>query len=63
MKLNSATQSVDMPEGLLYASDQTPGFNRTKREKSFVYRQANGQQLSDAKQIERIQKQEVASFV
>ena len=47
---------MDMPEGLLYASDQMPGFTRKKRGKSFVYRQANGQQLSDAKHISRIQK-------
>ncbi|MEC5218775.1 DNA topoisomerase-1 [Actimicrobium sp. GrIS 1.19] len=56
MKPGSALQSVDMPEGLLYASDQTPGFTRTKRGKSFVYRQADGQQLRDAKHIARIQK-------
>ena len=45
-----------MPEGLLYASDQMPGLTRTKRGKSFVYRQVNGQQLRDAKHIARIQK-------
>ena len=45
-----------MPECLLYASDQMPGFTRTKRGKSFVYWQANGQQLRDAKHIARIQK-------
>ena len=56
MKSDSAFQSIDMPDGLLYASDQMPGFTRTKRGKSFVYRQANGQQLSDAKHIARIQK-------
>ena len=56
MKFGSAAESIDMPEGLLFASDQTPGFTRLKRGKSFVYRQANGQQLSDAKHIARIQK-------
>ena len=56
MKPNTAPQSVDMPEGLLYANDQTPGFTRTKRGKNFIYRQANGQPLSDAQHIERIQK-------
>ena len=45
-----------MPECLLYASDQMPGFTRTKCGKSFVYWQANGQQLRDAKHIARIQK-------
>ena len=56
MKPDSAFQSIDIPEGLRYASDQMPGFTRMKRGKSFVYRQANGQQLSDAKHIARIQK-------
>ena len=56
MKSASATQSIDMPEGLVYASDQTPGFTRAKRGKSFVYRQANGQRLNDAKSIARNQK-------
>ena len=56
MKPEPALQSIDTPEGLLYASDQMPGFTRTKRGKSFVYRQANGQQLRDAKHIARIQK-------
>ena len=56
MKPDSAFQSIDMPEGLRYASDQMPGFTRTKRGESFVYQQANGQPLSDAKHIARIQK-------
>ena len=56
MKLEPAFQSIDLPEGLQYASDQMPGFTRLKRGKSFVYRQANGQQLSDVKHIARIQK-------
>jgi len=56
MKSGAALQSIDMPEGLLYASDQMPGFTRTKRGKSFVYRQANGQQLRDVKHIARIKK-------
>ena len=56
MKPGSALQSTDMPEGLLYASDQVPGFARTKRGNSFVYWQANGQQLRDVKHIARIQK-------
>ena len=56
MKPGSALQSTDMPEGLLYASDQMPGFTRTKRGNSFVYWQANGQQLRDVKHIARIQK-------
>jgi DNA topoisomerase-1 len=54
MKPSAASQSIDMPEGLLYASDQMLGFTRTKRGKGFVYRQANGQQLRDVKQIARI---------
>jgi DNA topoisomerase I len=56
MKLTSASQSIDMPKGLQYASDQKPGFTRTKRGESFIYWQANGQQLRDAKHIARIQK-------
>ena len=56
MNPDSAFQSIDMPKGLLFASDQMPGFTRTKRGESFVYRQANGQPLSDAKHIARIQK-------
>ena len=56
MKPGSVLQSIDMPEGLLYANDQMPGFTRTKRGKGFVYWQANGQQLRDGKQIARIQK-------
>ena len=43
MKLGSALQTIDMPEDLLYASDLKPGFTRTWRGKSFVYRQAKGQ--------------------
>ena len=45
-----------MPEGLLHTSDQMPGFTRTKRGNSFVYWQANGQQLRDVKHIARILK-------
>ena len=56
MKLDFALESIDMPEGLLFASDQTPGFTRLKRGKNFVYRQANGQPVSDAKHIARIEK-------
>ena len=56
MKPDSTLQSIDMPEGLLYANDQMPGFTRTKRGKSFVYWQANGKQLRDAKHIARIEK-------
>jgi DNA topoisomerase I len=56
MKPDSALQPIDMPEGLLFASDQTPGFSRFKRGKSFGYRLANGKVLSDAKHIQRIQK-------
>ena len=56
MKLDSAFESIDMPEGLQFSSDQVPGFTRLKRGKSFVYRQANGQQLKDAQHIARIQK-------
>jgi len=56
MKSDSAFQFVDMPEGLLYASDQIPGFTRTKRGKSFVYWQANGKQLRDVKHLLRIRK-------
>ena len=56
MKSGSALQSIDMPEGLSFANDKTPGFTRTKRGKSFVYRQANGQLLCDVEQIARIKK-------
>ena len=56
MKPEPAFQAIDMPKGLVYASDQMPGFARTKRGKSFVYWQANGQQLHDAQHIARIQK-------
>jgi DNA topoisomerase I len=56
MKTGPALQSNDMPEGLLYSNDQMTGFTRTKRGKSFVYRQANGEPLRDAKQIARIKK-------
>jgi DNA topoisomerase-1 len=56
MKPDFALQSTDMPEGLVYASDQQPGFTRTKRGKSFVYRQANGHQLLDVKGLARIEK-------
>jgi DNA topoisomerase I len=56
MKPGAALQSIDMPEGLLYASDQMPGFTRAKRGKGFIYRQANGQPLRDAKHIARIEK-------
>ena len=56
MKPDPALQPIDMPEGLLYASDHMPGFSRSKRGNGFVYRQANGQRLSDAKHIARIQK-------
>ena len=59
MKTDSAFQSIEMPEGVLYASNQMPGFTRTKRGKSFVYRQANGQQMSDSKHIARIQKRAI----
>jgi DNA topoisomerase-1 len=56
MKPDFALQSTDMPEGLVFASDQMPGFTRTKHGKSFVYRQANGQQLRDVKHLARIEK-------
>ena len=56
MKPDSKLQSIDMPEGLLYANDQMPGFTRTKRGKSFVYWQTNGKQLRDAKHLARIEK-------
>ncbi len=56
MKTGPELQSNDMPEGLLYSNDQMTGFTRTKRGKSFVYRQANDQPLRDAKQIARILK-------
>jgi len=56
MKSGSALQPVVMPEGLLYASDQMPGFTRTKRGETFAYLQANGQQLRDVKHIARIKK-------
>lgn len=56
MKPGSALQPVNMPEGLLYSSDQMPGFTRLRRGKSFVYRQANGQQLRDVKHLARIEK-------
>lgn len=45
-----------MPKALRYASDQMPGFTRTKRGKNFLYQQANGQPLNDAQHIARIQK-------
>ena len=45
MKPESALESIDMPEGLVYASDQMFGFTCIKRGKSFVYWQANGKQL------------------
>ena len=56
MKPAFALPTTYMPEGLVYASDQKPGFTRTKRGKSFVYRQVNGQQLRDVKQLARIKK-------
>jgi DNA topoisomerase-1 len=56
MKPDCALQSTDMPEGLVYASDQKPGFTRTKRGNGFVYRQADGQQLRNVKQLARIKK-------
>ena len=56
MKPDSTLQSIDMPEGLLYANDQMPGFTRTKRGKSFVYWQTNGKQLRDAKHLARVEK-------
>ena len=56
MKSDSPFQPIDMPEGLLHASDQMPGFTRTKRGKSFVYWQANGQQLHSAEHLARIEK-------
>jgi len=56
MKPGFELQSTDMPEGLVFASDQMPGFTRAKHGKSFVYRQANGQQLRDVKHLARIEK-------
>jgi DNA topoisomerase-1 len=56
MKPDSALQSTDMPEGLLYVNDQMPGFTRIKRGKNFVYRQVNGEPLRDVKNIARIEK-------
>ena len=56
MKHGIELQSTDMPEGLVFASDQMPGFARTKHGKNFVYRQANGQQLRDVKHLARIEK-------
>jgi DNA topoisomerase I len=56
MKTDAAVRPMDMPEGLLFASDQTPGFSRFRRGKSFGYRLANGNVLGDAKHIQRIQK-------
>jgi DNA topoisomerase I len=56
MKPDSVAQPVDMPAGLLFASDQTPGISRFKRGKSFGYRLANGKTLGDAEHIQRIQK-------
>lgn len=54
MKPDSALQSTDMPDSLLFASDKMPGFCRTKRGKGFVYWQANGQQLRDTQHLARI---------
>ncbi|MGY3041224.1 DNA topoisomerase-1 [Rhodanobacter sp. TND4EL1] len=40
--------------GLVYVSDTQPGFTRLRRGKGFSYHDADGQRLSDAREIERI---------
>jgi DNA topoisomerase I len=45
-----------LPRGLHYVSDESPGIRRLRRGKHFYYRQADGLRLSDAQELERIQK-------
>jgi DNA topoisomerase-1 len=45
-----------MPCGLVHVSDDAPGICRLRRGPGFVYRQADGQHLSDVRQLERIKK-------
>lgn len=45
-----------MPHKLVYVSDDSPGICRLRRGKHFFYRDSDGQRLTDARELERIQK-------
>ena len=44
----------DLPTGLAYVSDQSPGIRRQRCAKGFVYHHADGHRLSDAEQLQRV---------
>ncbi|MBS1198260.1 MAG: topoisomerase (poxvirus type) [Proteobacteria bacterium] len=55
--MNTAVIEVaTTPDGLVHVSDDAPGISRLRRGKGFIYCQADGHRLSDARQLERIRK-------
>lgn len=47
---------LDVPTGLAYVSDQSPGIRRQRCGKGFVYHHADGQRLTDAQQLQRVRR-------
>ena len=53
--MNCAAQSLpEVPTGLAYVSDQSPGIQRRRHGKGFVYHHADGHRLIDAQQLARV---------
>ncbi len=50
----NAPPDVNMPSGLIYTNDASPGIARLKRGKGFAYRRANGRAITDARELQRI---------
>jgi len=52
----SPSSTPPTPAGLVYVSDDKPGFTRLKRGEHFVYRDTHGKPLKDKEEIQRIRK-------
>ncbi len=52
--IQTAPHPPAAPAGLVYVSDEVPGFSRRRAGKGFVYRQPDGSRLGDPAQLQRI---------
>ena len=52
----AGSSPAELPEGLVYVTDESPGIVRERQGEVFVYRQPGGKPLTEPRQLERIRR-------
>ncbi len=52
----ASSSETELPEGLVYVTDESPGFSRERDGAAFAYRQSNGKPVTDPRHLDRIRR-------